>query len=89
MANTSPELQQIRTPADLGQALRQHRKNRRLTQDLLASLSNVSTGFLSDFENGKPTAEIGKVLQTLRTLGLDIYVLPRGSRMPALFEPRK
>ncbi len=89
MTNTSPELQQIRTPADFGQAVRQHRKNRRLTQDSVASLSNVSTGFLSDFENGKPTAEIGKVLHTLRTLGLDLYVLPRGGRLPEVFEPRK
>jgi HTH-type transcriptional regulator/antitoxin HipB len=82
MPDTSPELQQIQTPADLGEAVRQYRKNRRLTQDSVASLSNVSTGFLSDFENGKPTSEIGKVLHTLWTLGLDVYVMPRGGRLP-------
>jgi len=89
MANTNPKLQQIRTPDDLGQAVRQHRKSRHLTQDSVASLSNVSTGFLSDFENGKPTAEIGKVLHALRTVGLDLYVLPRGSRLPDVLAPGK
>lgn len=79
MANLSflSELKPIRTTASLGQAVRQHRKERRLTQDLVASLSNISTGFLSDFENGKATAEIGKILQTLGTLGLDLYLIPR------------
>ena len=89
MPDKSPELQQIRTPADLGWAVRQYRKNRRLTQDSVASLSNVSTGFLSDFENGKPTSEIGKILNTLRSLGLDLYVMPRGGRMPEALEPGK
>ncbi len=88
MANTSPELQRIRTPTELGQAVRQHRKARRLTQDTVASLSNVSTGFLSDFENGKPTAEIGKVLDTLKTVGLDVYVAPRG-QAPSTVKQRK
>ncbi len=78
MANASPEFQQVRTPGELGQAARQHRKTRRLTQDKVAGLSNISIGFLSDFENGKPTAEIGKILGTLNTLGLDVYIAPRG-----------
>jgi HTH-type transcriptional regulator / antitoxin HipB len=68
----------IKTAPELGKAVRDHRKSKRLTQDTLASLSGVSTGFLSDFENGKPTAEIGKVLQVLHTLGLDLHVVPRG-----------
>ena len=64
--------QPIKTAADLGAAVRRLRKAGKLTQDTVASLSGLSTGFLSDFENGKPTAEIGKVLQVLRTLGVDL-----------------
>lgn len=78
MADTPTELQQVRTPGELGQVVRRHRKARRLTQDKVAGLTNVSIGFLSDFENGKPTAEIGKILSTLNTLGLDMYIAPRG-----------
>jgi hypothetical protein len=33
---------------------------------------------LSEFERGKETAELGKVLKALRTLGLEVIVLPRG-----------
>jgi len=82
MPDTDVQLNAIRTPADLGQAVRQYRKSRNLTQDTLASLANVSIGFLSDFENGKPTAEIGKVLHTLQTLGLEVYVAPRSRSKP-------
>ncbi len=73
------QIRRIHTPEDLGQLMREHRKSRGLTQDVAASLSNVSTNFLSDFENGKPTAEIGKVLNTLNTLGIELYVAPRGA----------
>ena len=71
----------IRTPDDLGKAVRRHRKSRELTQEAAAALSNVSIGFLSNFENGKPTAAIGKILQTLEALGLELIAVPRG-RMP-------
>jgi len=68
----------VRTPEELGEAVRRHRKSRRLTQQAVAALSNVSIGFLSDFENGKPTAEIGKILQTLEAVGLELFAVPRG-----------
>ena len=34
--------------------------------------------FLSDLENGKPTAELGKALFIANTLGLDCLLNPRG-----------
>ena len=33
--------------------------------------------FLSEFERGKETAELGKVLAALAALGLDVFVEPR------------
>ncbi len=69
--------QPIKTAADLGEAVRRLRRASKLTQDAVASLSGLSTGFLSDFENGKSTAEIGKVLQVLRTLGVDLRLVRR------------
>lgn len=68
----------IDTAAQLGRLVREHRKNRRLTLETVAGLANVGIRFLSEFERGKETAEVGKVLKTLKVLGLDIVVRPRG-----------
>lgn len=42
----------------------------------------MSIRFLSEFERGKEAAEIGKVLKTLRTLGLEVIIQPRGQAGP-------
>lgn len=39
-----------------------------------ADLSGVGITFLSQLENGKETAEIGKALNVLMMLGMDLYV---------------
>jgi len=67
----------IQTTKDLGQLVRAHRKEKRLTLQTVAGLGNLSTRFLSEFERGKETAEIGKILKTLRTLGLEVIIRPR------------
>jgi transcriptional regulator with XRE-family HTH domain len=68
----------IQTVEQLGQLARAHRKQRKLTLDTVSGLGNLSPRFLSEFERGKETAEIGKVLKALRTLGLEIIIQPRG-----------
>lgn len=68
----------IGTIAELGRLTRAHRKSRGLTLETVSGLGNLSTRFLSEFERGKETAEIGKVLKALRTLGLDVIIQPRG-----------
>ena len=67
----------IRSTEELGKLARTHRKNRRLTLETVAGLGNLSTRFLSEFERGKETAEIGKVLKALRTIGLEVIIQPR------------
>lgn len=67
----------ILTTEDLGGIVRAHRKNKHLTLETVSGLANLSTRFLSEFERGKETAEIGKVLKALRTLGLEVTVQPR------------
>jgi transcriptional regulator with XRE-family HTH domain len=49
-----------------------------MQQEQLAALAGVGPRFLSEVENGKESAEIGKVLQVLRRLGLDVSITPRG-----------
>lgn len=73
----------IQTPEELGRLVRAHRKHRHLTLETVSGLGNVSTRFLSEFERGKETAEIGKILKALRTLGLEVIIQPRGRATPA------
>ena len=52
--------------------------------ETVSGLGSLSTRFLSEFERGKETAEIGKVLKTLRIPGLDVLVQPgSGPDQPA------
>lgn len=67
----------IRTVEELGSLARAHRKERKITLETLSGIGNVSPRFLSEFERGKETAEIGKVLKALHTLGLEVIVQPR------------
>lgn len=58
----------------LGLAIEAERKRRRLTQTQLAELSNTSINFVSQIERGKPTAQIGKVVEVLQILGLQLAI---------------
>ena len=62
----------VTNPKDLGELLRRKRKGQNLTQGQVAEFSGVSVKFFSEVERGKETAEIGKVLYLLNTLGIDL-----------------
>ena len=64
----------IRSVEELGEAIRTRRKELHYTQAFLAEFTGFSVSFISDVERGKATAEIGKTLQLLMTLGLDLSV---------------
>ncbi|MEY9164652.1 putative transcriptional regulator [Sinorhizobium fredii] len=51
-----------------------------MRQDELAGVSGVGLRFIVDLEAGKPTAQLGKVLQVLQTLGCTIEILAPGER---------
>lgn len=71
---------QVRSPSDIGALVRSTRKDQNLRQDELAGVSGVGLRFIVDLEAGKPTAQIGKVLQVLQTLGCSIDILAPGER---------
>jgi y4mF family transcriptional regulator len=74
----SPEVNEtIFDPADIGSLVREKRKRDKLTQAETSALCNVGTRFLSELENGKPTLELGKVLQVLSCLGLEVSISQR------------
>jgi y4mF family transcriptional regulator len=63
---------------DLGRCVRAQRKAQGATQAEFASLCGVGIRFISELENGKPTMELGKVMQVLKCLGLEVSIQPRG-----------
>ena len=69
---------QVRSPQEIGQLARLERKRQNLTLDEIYSTSGLTTRFLSEFERGKPNASLGRVMQALQLLGLELLVLPRG-----------
>jgi y4mF family transcriptional regulator len=64
----------IKDSENLGRAIRAQRKSIGLTQLDAAGLCGVGERFLSELERGKPTVELGKVLQVLNRLGLRIVL---------------
>lgn len=69
----------VTTAEDIGRIIRAKRKETGVRQDMAAGMSEVGTKFLSQIENGKETAELGKTLRVLRKLGLNIYIYPRSA----------
>lgn len=70
----------VTNPADIGALVRSARKEQNLRQDELAGVAGVGLRFIVDLEAGKPTAQIGKVLQVLQTLGCSVDILAPGER---------
>ena len=64
------------TPADIGAIVRTTRKDAGLRQHELAGAAGVGLRFIVDLEAGKPTAQIGKVLQVLAALGCSVDIVP-------------
>lgn len=60
----------IHNTAQIGKAIKLTRLAQGLDQFATAGLSGTGQSFLSHLENGKDTAQIGKVLQVLTTLGI-------------------
>jgi HTH-type transcriptional regulator / antitoxin HipB len=69
----------VTTAEDVGRIIRAKRKETGVRQDMVAGMSEVGTKFLSQLENGKETAELGKTLRVLRKLGLNVYIYPRSA----------
>jgi HTH-type transcriptional regulator/antitoxin HipB len=58
----------VRTPQDLGAAVRGRRRALELSQTKVAEAAGVSRPWLAEFETGKSTVELGRVLSVLEAL---------------------
>jgi len=68
----------VKDSAEIGRIVRNRRVAAGITQIEAAALCKVGTRFLSDLENGKPTAHLGKALQVLRGLGVEVLLRKKG-----------
>jgi len=63
----------INTAAEFGALVRSERKKRRWSQEDLANRVGVSPLWISQFERGKSSAQIGLVMRTLKALGIKLW----------------
>jgi transcriptional regulator with XRE-family HTH domain len=70
----------INNAADFGESLKKRRKELGYTQRYISEFTGFSISFISDLENGKSTAELGKAIYLANMLGLDIAVNARGNK---------
>ena len=68
----------ISDSASLGIVIRNRRKQLGYTQKYISDFTGLSVSFISDLENGKPTAELEKTLSVINLLALDIFIEERG-----------
>lgn len=71
----------IHSSAELGAIVREQRKRLALKQLDIAGLGNTGNRFIVELENGKPTAQLQKVLDVMDLLGLEVVVRSRTSRV--------
>ena len=64
----------MRTAADLGAFIRERRLKLGMNQSELAGKAGTSRKWIVEVEQGKPRAEIGLVLRTLKTLGISLDI---------------
>ena len=69
------------TSEDLGRLLRAERRAQGLTQEELAMAAGTGVRFVGDLERGKPTCRVGETLRMIATLGLEVELRPRASRL--------
>jgi HTH-type transcriptional regulator/antitoxin HipB len=65
---------QVRTPKDIGAAIRDWRKKRGLDQAELARRVGVNRRWIVEVEKGKPRAAQNLMLKTFEALGVEISI---------------
>ncbi|MGL6161956.1 helix-turn-helix transcriptional regulator [Microbulbifer sp.] len=68
-------MNKIRTPQQLGQALRTARKRLGLTQSQLALAAGCGVRFIVELEAGKPTVRLESVLRVVAALGGELALM--------------
>ena len=75
-------MQETNSPAAIGAALRDRRRDLRITQEDLALSIGVNRKVIGQLEGGKETVRLDIALKAARALGLDVGVRARGEPQP-------
>ena len=67
----------IKNTIELGTEIRKKRKSMGYTQSDISDRTGLSKSFISEVENGKETAEMGKVIFLLSILGMNLLIEER------------
>jgi HTH-type transcriptional regulator / antitoxin HipB len=67
----------INSSEDLGKAIRQRRKQLRLSQEQVAGIVGVNRRVVGELERGKRSVQLAIALEVTRVLGLDLDVSER------------
>lgn len=62
----------------LGVLIYETRKAQGVTQEQLAAMCGVGIRFVRELEHGKETCHLGKSLQVVQMLGIEIFLKQRG-----------
>lgn len=68
---------QVHEPSDISKFVKARRKSLKLTQAECAAFCGVGNRFFSELENGKESLHIGKVLNVLQMLGINLYAIEK------------
>lgn len=71
------KLEKVKNINEIGYLVRRKRKELGLSQMDAAGLLGVGVRFLSELERGKQTLAVGKVLQVIEGLGLEVQIKER------------
>ena len=81
-------MMRIRTAADLGAFIRERRTKLGMDQIALAKKAGTSRKWLVEVEQGKPRAEIGLILRTLKSLGVSVDLKADSHETPTISNAR-
>lgn len=77
MKEGATEMELVRSPKQLGNALRRFRREQKITQTELANRAGLRQGTVSQVENGLETAKLNTLMDLLRALDLEVVLQPR------------
>lgn len=67
----------VRTPKQLGEALRRHRRKLGLNQTDLGARTKLRQATISTVETGEPGTQLGTLYDVLAALNLELVLRPR------------
>ncbi len=70
-------MKELQSITDLGQNIRETRKNQGMTQEQLAAACGLGIRFIRELESGKESCHIGKALLVVNMLGLKLVIITR------------